>query len=517
MRFIIIVIACFANFASGTSAVDEQPKAQKTGSGDALLRNLVETLGTGDQRRYETFVAENYSPRTLSGSSVEDEAATLARIFADTGGFDISGVLANSRSGIVAEARDQTAGLRHCLTLKLDQDARAPMISEFGVRAIYPAGPQLAAAKPAEVVKEIERVARAFDQRGLLSGVVLVGHRDEIIFERAYGRASLAFDRPVTKSTRFNIASIGKRLTGVAIGQLVDDAKLSYDDPVGKYLPDFPDAAIREDVTIRRLLAHTSGLGPEDYYELPDWNTARPQLRSVADYMKLAAKTPMKGEPGEYRYSNSGYVILGGIIEKVSGEDFYDFIARRIFEPAGMTNSFYHEMDAEDADVATPLTNLFNKTETGFIYRLSAPRSAVYELPARGGPQGGAYMTAEDLFAFEKAFRDGKLVSDATMREIITPQSGDGAGAGGLTGDVREGLGIEIVRQNGNLIYGHTGGDLGIATLSYYYPDSEITTIILTNRDPRAARVLANVTRAILTRRTGNGATPPPQACAIGG
>ena len=138
---------------------------------------------------------------------------------------------------------------------------------------------------------------------------------------------------------------------------------------------------------------------------------------------------------------------------------------------------------------------------------------AYNSLPATSG----AYSTAEDLFSFERAFWSGKLVGEETMHEMLTPQSGGGAGAGGLTGDVREGLGVEVVRQNGHLLYGHTGGDLGIATLAYYYPDADITTVILTNRDPRAARILANFARAILTRRTVNGATPPPQTCSRDG
>jgi hypothetical protein len=123
-------------------------------------------------------------------------------------------------------------------------------------------------------------------------------------------------------------------------------------------------------------------------------------------------------------------------------------------------------------------------------------------------------MTARDLFRFYRAFHGGKLVSSARKQEMFTPSSPAGAGATGLSGDVREGLGTEVVRQNGHLFFGHTGGDLGVAASAYWYPDSDYTIIVLTNRDPRAARILTNFSRALLTRQTLAGATPPGQHCA---
>src|SRR6185369_11049056 len=128
-------------------------------------------------------------------------------------------------------------------------------------------------------------VADAYAARGLLSGVILIAKDDEVILKKAYGQASLAYSAPMTLDTRLNVASIGKSLTGVAIAQLVDAGKLSYDDTVGKLLPDYPEQDVRKRVTVRQLLAHTSGLGPLDYWQKPEWLAARPRLRSVADYM----------------------------------------------------------------------------------------------------------------------------------------------------------------------------------------------------------------------------------------
>jgi CubicO group peptidase (beta-lactamase class C family) len=491
------------------AGAEEGAAAPHAPSGRAQLQQLVDQLAVADQAAYERFVRANYSPAALADSSPEDLTSALGRVHMDSGGFTIERVVRETPALVQAEARDRIVGTRYCLTLKRDK----ALIAEFGSKGIYPAGPQLAAPSAEEVAQAMRALAEGFAARGDFSGVVLVAKDDQVVFEHAYGQASPAYAAPMTLDTRLNIASIGKRFTGVAIGQLVDAGNLSYDDTVGKWLPEYPDQAVRDKVTLRQLLSHTSGLGPNDYYEGPLWAGARPRLRSVADYMRLVVGTKIGSEPGQYLYSNSGYVLLGAIIEKASGQDYYDYVRQHIFGPAGMTHSFYHELDHEDPKVAVPLTNLYGKGEDAYIFRLGAPRNATYELAAKGGPQGGAFVTAADLFAFERALRDGKLVSAERLREMDTAQSPSGAGASGLVGDVREGLGVEVIRQNGHTFYGHTGGDLGVASMVYWYPDSGLTTILLSNRDPRAGRVMANVSRALITRQTLNGAVPPAQAC----
>jgi D-alanyl-D-alanine carboxypeptidase len=474
-----------------------------------LLILLLSVLATGDQAAYERFVAKNYSPAALAEYPAAEYASSLARIYSDTGGFTLDRITSESAESVQAEAVDRITGQRYVLTLARKVENGRELISDFTVRGLYPAGPQLTTPQPEEVAQTIGRIADQFTARNSFSGVILIAKDNRIILEKAYGEASIAWKAPMTLQTRLNVASIGKTFTGVAVAQLVDAGKLSYDDRVGKLLPDYPDKDVRERVTVRQLLSHTSGLGPKDYYEGPLWST-RSHLRSVADYMKLVVETTSLGaEPGKYLYMNSGYVILGAIVERVTGVSFYDYVQEHIFKPVGMTHSFYPTMDSEANDIAVPLTNLFNKGDDHYIYRLGQPRSAIYELAARGGPQGGAYVTARDLFAFQKALRAGALVSAARYADMTTPQSGSGAGAGGLTGVAREGLGIEVVTRNGHTFYGHTGGDLGVASLVYWYPDSGYTTIILSNRDPRAARVLANVTRALITRQTIHGAVPP--------
>lgn len=477
------------------------------------MQKLVEMLGTGDQAAYERFAQQNYAPAALAEYPAEDHAASLARIYTDTGGFNDVRVVGEATDWVQAEACARITGIPSCLTLNRSKVDGRDFITDFSVRDLYPAGPELEAPTRDEVVRTIDTLAQKYANHDLFSGVILIAKGDEVIYKKAYGKASIAYDVPMTVDTRLNTASIGKSFTGVAIAQLVEAGKLSFDDTVGKVWPDYPNKEVRDKVTIRQLLTHTSGLGPKDYYDDPRYQALSSNIHSVADYMKLAVDTPLGAQPGEYLYSNSGYIIVGTIVERLSGQSFYDYVQEHIFKPAGMTRSLYAPADVKKLGTASSLTNFHEKSDHSYIYRLGPPLETSLQGGSIGGPQGGAWVTADDLFSFEKALRGGKLVSPAMLEKMTTAQGPSGAGASGLSGEARPGLGVEVITRNGHTFLGHTGGDFGVASFVYWYPDTGYTTIALSNRDPRAARVLLNVFRGLLTRKTLGNATPPPQTC----
>lgn len=494
--------------ALGTAA----PAAENA---DALAHRFAKVFATGDQRKFEQFALAAFDPAILSETPAVAQADYLARLFDDTGGLAVERAIERKDGVIVAEARDAMTNSKQCLKIQISRRGGRPMIRYISVKPIYASGAALMVPTATEVITKLSGIAARYDARGLMSGVLLIAQGDTVLFESAYGFASLAHHDPMMVDTRLNIASIGKVVTGIAIAQLVDAGKLTYADRASAYLPPNVSPAIGRQVTIRQLLSHTSGLGPRDYYEYPEWDSARPLLRSVGDYLELIRKERIGvgAPPGKYLYSNAGFVLLGAVIEQISGESFYDYVERHIFKPAGMATALYAEADAEIARVAEPLTNLYSVGANSYRYRRGQPRKAIYELAARGGPQGGVTLTARELWRLDRALQSGRLISAARLAEMQTPTSPSGAGASGLSGDVREGLGIEVVRQNGHLFYGHTGGDLGVAASAYRYPDQDITVIVLTNRDPRAGRVLTSYSRALLTRNVINGAAQPRQSC----
>ncbi|MGH7675353.1 MAG: serine hydrolase domain-containing protein, partial [Gemmatimonadales bacterium] len=184
----------------------------------------------------------------------------------------------------------------------------------------------------ARVVAQLDSLARATE----FSGVVLLAHGSTPVVERSYGLADRAAKRPNTIDTRFNLGSINKFFTATAIRQLAAQGKLALGDTLIRLLPDYPTADVARRVTIRQLLEHRSGIGG-NIFEAPSGKT-RADLRRNQDFLELFATAPLQFEPGsKQRYSNAGYVVLGAVIERVSGMSYYDYVREHIFRPAGMT------------------------------------------------------------------------------------------------------------------------------------------------------------------------------------
>ena len=183
--------------------------AQEARLDRGLLDPLLEVLATGDQAAYERFVQQNYAPAALAEYPAEDHAATLARIYTDTGGLTLERIVRESPDWVQAEARDRVVGIRYCLTLNRSQASGRDFITDFSIQGLHPAGPQLTTPTPEEVVRAVETLADEYVARDLFSGVILIAKDDDVILKKAYGKASVAYDAPMTLATRLNIASIG--------------------------------------------------------------------------------------------------------------------------------------------------------------------------------------------------------------------------------------------------------------------------------------------------------------------
>ncbi|MEX2285384.1 MAG: serine hydrolase domain-containing protein [Gemmatimonadota bacterium] len=269
-------------------------------------------------------------------------------------------------------------------------------------------------------------------QAGAFSGVVLIARDGEPLLELARGQADAERKRPIRTGTRFNLASGDKVFTKIAIAQLVDAGRLSLTDTVGKFLPDYPNATIRNKATINHLLRHQSGLGSY-------WNEAfrsrRTRLEALADVVPLFVNDALAFEPGaRMGYSNAGYILLGRIIEVVNGESYYDYVRKNIFEPAGMQTTQYLTIDQWPADKAVGYTM---EDSLGAAPRPSGPRAVnSWSLAKRGSSAGGGYSNVHDILRLDNALRSGKIAGAATAgRTFMTGPGGrqllaNGGGAG---------------------------------------------------------------------------------------
>ena len=350
------------------------------------------------------------------------------------------------------------------------------------------------------------------------SGVVLVAKSGRPVLSAAYGVANRKTQSKINVHTKFDLGSMPKMFTAIAIAQLAEAGKLNYSDAIIKYLPDYPDKAVAEKVTIHQLLTHTAGFG--NYFH-PGFFEQR--LSTVKDYLAFVAKDPIVGEPGsQYQYSNSGYVVLGALIESVSGQDFYDYIRDHIFRPAGMQDSAYYRRDEQVENMATGYTRgnglmilrpgdkppTRNGSQPTIVMRKPPDKTSAQPgeasgllkdtndmRPFRGSPAGGAYSTALDLLRFAQALESNKLVSAHTLEVLETGKVST------RPGGPRYGYGFNEWHVLGHRIVGHGGGAPGVNTMLQIYPDLGYCVIVLSNYDPPAAEDVAAKARDLLLNR----------------
>lgn len=295
------------------------------------------------------------------------------------------------------------------------------------------------------------------------SGTLMLRRGDEIVYQRAAGQAEKVFGAANRIDTRFNVASIGKMFTATAVLRLAEQGRLDLDAPVLLYLPGYPNRAVAGAITARQLLSHSSGMG--NYWEAIAEKPAQTFVET-RDFLPLIVDQPLAFTPGErIGYSNSGYVLLGLLVEAVTGEAFADHIDRTIFQPLGMAGSGYW-----------PLDRVVPNRAEGYTRDEAVPgawRSNVFVNQFRGNPAGGGYSTVEDLSIFIAALGDGRLLSPE-MQRIATTGLFD-------MGRVRYGLGFMEDGVNGHRILGHTGGHFGIAGEVWRYEDLGLSFAMLTN------------------------------------
>ncbi len=304
------------------------------------------------------------------------------------------------------------------------------------------------------------------------SGTVLLAKSGKPIFQKAYGFASKEYNVPNRIDTKFNLGSINKIFTQVAVGQLVAQGKLTLDGNLGRYLPEYPNRDAADKVNIRHLLDMSSGIG--DFFGPQFDAMSKSKLRTIKDFLPLFASQPLAFEPGtNHQYSNGAYVVLGAIIEKVSGQDYYEYVHEHVFKPAGMQNAEWYEGDKPTPNMAGGYTS-----EGG-----GSRRNNMYTRPARGSSAGGGYATAEDLLKFSNALQTGKL----QLPNFRESTAAGNQGSPGTKPKSFSGLGI-------------AGGANGINAVLEVNSASGYTLVVMSNYDPPSAERVARQIRGWLAK-----------------
>ena len=305
-----------------------------------------------------------------------------------------------------------------------------------------------------------------------------------MLFARAYGQANKDFAAPNRVDTKFNLGSMNKMFTAVSIAQLVELGKLSFDDPLSKFVPEFPTLAAAEKIRIKHLLSHTSGLG--SYFTDEFMRSSRARFRTVDDLMQLAKGDSLAFEPGSrWSYSNTGMLVLGKVIEVVTGQDYFSYVREHIYRPAGMVNTDAYELDQVNPNLAVGYDKEFQPDGTKRF------RNNIFMHVIRGGPAGGGYSTVEDLFRFGVALQSGKLVGREYLQLLTSPKP--------ELNSPRYGFGFGVDPQWG--IVGHSGGFAGISSNLDLFTGSGYIAVVLSNYRGASMSVVERI-RTLVRART---------------
>ena len=334
----------------------------------------------------------------------------------------------------------------------------------------------LVTAAPAQDAASLDQVVQPYVKDHKYMGPVLVARDREILLNKGYGSANLEWEIPNTPNTKFRLGSVTKQFTAACILLLEDRGKLKTSDPVKKYMPDAP--AAWDKITLFHVLTHTSGI--PDFTSFPEYRKLEPFATTPAEVVAHFRDKPLDFQPGDkWSYSNSGYLLLGYLIEKITGGTYEKFVRENIFAPLGMKDT---GLDSNAAILARRASG-YTPTKTGVIentgfIHMSIPHAA-----------GALYSTTEDLLKWQQGLFGGKVLTAGSLAKMITPFKNNYA------------FGLFVQAKDGRKVIEHGGGIEGFNTSLSYWPEDKLTVIVLANLNGRAPGEIAGKLAAAVHSR----------------
>ena len=452
----LILLACAAA-AAGQAPQAENPAERRA-------KEIAKLINTGDRAGLRKYATENFSQRFLN-IPIERHLDFLSSVYDSTRGVEVYGVQESKPNEVTLLLKGKLTGGWVALIVRTEPEA-PHRIDGIGLNQPKPP-PNAQPAKKLtteQMARELKALTDRLAEADVFSGTVLLAKDGVPIFKAAYGMANKDFNVPNRIDTKFNLGSMNKMFTAVAIAQLVERGKLSFDDPLSKFLPDFPDKASAEKIRIKHLLTHTAGLG--GYFSKQWAESSRAMYRTVDDMIKrAAADEKLLFEPGtKWQYSNTGMLVLGKVIEKVTGQSYYDYVRENITKPAGMINTDCYELDKVNPNLAVGYDKQI--TDSGVVFK-----NNIFAHVLRGGPQGGGYSTVEDLLKFDLALRSNKLVGAEYVKLLLSAKP--------ELNSPEYGYGFQIDPETQAV--GHGGGFLGISSNLDMFLGTGWTAIVMSN------------------------------------
>jgi D-alanyl-D-alanine carboxypeptidase len=445
---LFIATACLAQTQFPDTPAGNQAKA------------WLEVFNAGDAEKHKEFLRKN-APSRLDRADREMGLREMS------GGFDVKKIEESTPTKLVALIQERTSDQFVRFTVEVDATEQHQITRLALQGTARPAEFALPHLSESELITALrKRMSEATADR--FSGVVLVARNGKTVFSEAYGLSDREKKTPNTLKTRFRLGSMNKMFTAVGTLQLAQRGKLDLKAPFGNYLTDYPNKDVASKVTIEQLLSHTGGTG--DIFG-PEFDKNRLELKTLQDYVKLYGnRGPEFAAGSRWAYSNYGFLLLGVLIEKVSGQSYYDYVRDHIFKPAGMNGT---ASEPEEQLVAERSIGYTRFTGDGL-------KPNTDTLPYRGTSAGGGYSTAEDLLKFATALQAHKLL-DAQHTEMLTTGKLD------TPMGAKYAYGFMDASINGTRCFGHGGGAPGMNGELKICPGPGYVIAVLANMDPPAA------------------------------
>lgn len=432
--------------------VPDSPRGRMAGA-------LASVIEAGDEASVRKFFAETVAPEFRDAFPMEEHVKVFGQLHRALGEFELAGLMPTGPNGARLTLRAKNTGETYRIDYAVEAappHRLASMRWEKGATE-----PPLAF----DSFGELDAALRKAADEDRFSGVVFAARANQPVFLKPYGLAERDARTPVREDTLFNVGSINKMFTSVAVLRLAQEGKLALDDALGKHLKGFP-TGVADKVTIRQLLQHRSGMG--DYLTHPKFREDPRRFARVSDYLDIARTTPLAFEPGtQQSYSNTGFVVLGAIIEAVTGRSYYDVVADYVYKPAGMKSSGSFDRTSGVKNMAVGYTERARGA--------AAPGGGARLVPvtdrqsAKGSPAGGGFSTAEDLWRFVNALLDGKLL-DRRHTDLLLNRFSPPAGE---------------AKRGGVIVFG--GGSDGVNASIAADLETRDMVIVLANRDEPVA------------------------------
>ncbi len=455
----------------------------------ARAREVMELVNKADAAAYLRYVQESFAPQLRDAIPNGSHAAAYNDVVSRAGTLTLHGArsytpaLADTHAALIVRTELSEQWLGIILDVEDNAPHRVTNLSFNRARAPsdVPAGKQLT---DDQIALELSAYVQRLAKRDAFSGAVLIAKDGKPLLTLAVGLANRDFKAPNTIDTKFNLGSMNKMFTAVAVLQLAEQGKLSLDDTLAKHLDkSWLAQDILDRVKIRHVLSHTAGLG--SYFNEIFGRTSRSHFRVVDDYKPLVVGETLAFEPGtEQRYSNTGMLLAGAVVEKACGSDYFEYVRAHVTGPAGMTGTDCYQLDRVNENLAVGYERVIGPGGTEYF-------NNIFAHVFRGGPAGGGYSTVTDLLRFDQALRAGKLLKQDSLVAAWTPVQAQHS--------FNYGLGFFVEQTPAGRVVGHGGDFAGISAQLSMYLDSGHTVAILSNYDG-AASLVADKARELIVQ-----------------